>query len=116
MNRRQTGAAYEELAARWLSDRGYEILDRNFYCRHGEIDLVARDGRYLVFIEVKYRRDTQSGHPLEAVGIYKQKRIARAAVYYCHSHRILDSQACRFDVISILGNEIEHVKNAFESI
>ncbi|MCI8429111.1 MAG: YraN family protein [Lachnospiraceae bacterium] len=116
MNRRQTGTAYEELAARRLSDQGYEILERNFYCRQGEIDLIARDGGYLVFIEVKYRRDLQSGHPLEAVGTYKQRRIARAAVYYCHSHGISDSQACRFDVISILGNEIEHVKNAFELI
>ena len=116
MNRRQTGTVYEEMAARWLSEQGYEILERNFYCRQGEIDLIARDGRYLVFIEVKYRRDGQSGHPLEAVGIWKQRRISKAAVYYCHGHRIPDSQACRFDVISVMGNEIEHIKNAFETV
>lgn len=116
MNRRQTGTAYEEMAARWLAEQGYEILERNFHCRQGEIDLIARDGRYLVFIEVKYRRDGQLGHPLEAVGIYKQRKISGAAVYYCHRYQIPDSQACRFDVISILGNEIKHIKNAFETI
>ncbi len=116
MSRRSLGEGYEQTAAEFLKREGYEILERNFRYRQGEIDLIARDGGYLVFIEVKYRRDLQSGHPLEAVGTYKQRRIARAAVYYCHSHGISDSQACRFDVISILGNEIEHVKNAFELI
>lgn len=115
-SRRQTGAAYEELAAQWLTEQGYTILEKNFYCRQGEIDLIARDGRYLVFIEVKYRRDGQAGYPAEAVNRYKQRKISRAAVYYCHRHQIPEEQACRFDVISMLGDEVEHIKNAFEYV
>lgn len=113
MNKRQAGTAYEKMAARWLSDQGYQILEQNFYCRQGEIDLIARDGRYLVFIEVKYRRDLLTGHPAEAVGPYKQRRIIRTALYYRYKNRIPEDQACRFDVISILGDEIEHIKDAF---
>lgn len=114
INKRQTGAVYEDAVARWLSEQGYQIVERNFYCRQGEIDLIARDGRYLVFIEVKYRRDSQCGHPLEAVSVSKQKKIVKAAAYYCHKYRISEEQACRFDVVSILGNDIEHIQNAFE--
>ncbi|MFG6331607.1 MAG: YraN family protein [Lachnospiraceae bacterium] len=116
MNKRAAGARYEEQAARWLTERGFEILTRNFCCRQGEIDLVARDGRYLVFIEVKYRRNGQSGHPAEAVHRNKQRKIAQAAIYYCHKNRISQTQACRFDVVSILGGEVEHIRNAFEII
>lgn len=114
MNKRQTGAEHEEQAARWLEQQGLCILERNFYCRQGEIDLIAEDGRYLVFVEVKYRRDGQAGHPLEAVGVYKQKKLIRAAQAYCHKHRIPEERACRFDVVGILGGEIVHIKNAFE--
>ena len=52
MNKRKTGTEYEELAARWLTGKGFEILEKNYRCRIGEIDLIARDGRYLVFVEV----------------------------------------------------------------
>lgn len=114
MNKRRTGAEYEVRAAKWLEKQGFCILERNFYCRQGEIDLVAEDGPYLVFVEVKYRRDNRSGHPLEAVGPYKQKRLIQAAQAYCHKRRIPENRACRFDVISILDDEILHVKNAFE--
>ena len=61
MNKRKTGTEYEELAARWLIEKGYEILEKNYRCRIGEIDLIARDGRYLVFVEVKYRSDEKAG-------------------------------------------------------
>ena len=57
MNRRETGSRYEKQAAVYLEQKGYEILEMNFRCRRGEIDLVARDGEYLVFVEVKYRAD-----------------------------------------------------------
>lgn len=113
MNKRQTGAGYEALAARWLQERGYEILERNYRCRQGEIDLIARDGRYLVFVEVKYRSRTGAGHPAEAVDARKQERISRTAFYYCYAHGIPETQACRFDVVSILDDRIEHIQNAF---
>ena len=68
MNNRQTGNAYEQMAAEYLQKKGMIILDRNFRRgRNGEIDIVGRDGKYLVFVEVKYRRDGQTGDPLEAV-------------------------------------------------
>lgn len=61
MNRRQTGAAYERCAGEYLRTQGYELIAYNFRCRQGEIDIIARDGRYLVFVEVKYRKNGQSG-------------------------------------------------------
>ena len=67
MNRRQTGTAYERRTGEYLKEQGYELIGYNFRCRQGEIDIIARDGRYLVFVEVKYRRDGQTGDPLEAV-------------------------------------------------
>lgn len=114
MNRRQTGAVYEDRAAQLLESMGMRILERNYRCRQGEIDLIAEDGRWLVFVEVKYRKTGRTGHPAEAVTIQKQRRIARTAVYYCYRHRIPETRACRFDVVSILGDETEYIKNAFE--
>jgi putative endonuclease len=112
-NRRQTGAAYEELAADWLSEQGLEILERNYRCRRGEIDLIARDGRYLVFVEVKYRSAEKTGHPAEAVDWRKQHRISNVAAWYCYEHRLPEDQPCRFDVVSVLGERIEYIKDAF---
>lgn len=114
MNKRQTGAAYEEQAAKWLEARGYRILKRNYRCRQGEIDLIAEDGPYLVFIEVKYRKDGRTGHPAESVDVRKQRRITRTAMYYCYEHGVPETRACRFDVVSILQDKIEHMINAFE--
>ncbi len=116
MNKRKTGTEYEEQAARWLESRGYQILERNFYCRQGEIDLVAEENGYLVFIEVKYRRDGHAGHPAEAVHPYKQKKIVQTAVYYCYKHQIPQTRPCRFDVVCILGDDVELIKNAFEML
>lgn len=115
LNKRQTGTAYEEKAAMWLAEKGFKILERNFRCRQGEIDLIARDGRYLVFVEVKYRSRGNTGHPAEAVNLRKQQRIIQTAQYYCYRNRIPESQAIRFDVVSILGDRIEHIENGFEN-
>ncbi len=114
MNRRQTGTAYEEKVAAFLEKKGFCILERNYRCRQGEIDLVARDGRYLVFVEVKYRSGQKTGHPVEAVHWRKQQRIIQTAMYYCYQHRIPDTQPCRFDVVTVLGDQTEHIENAFE--
>ena len=64
-NKRRTGTEYERRAGAYLEERGYEILEYNFRCRMGEIDIIARDGEYLVFCEVKYRLDARSGHPAQ---------------------------------------------------
>ena len=100
-------------AACFLKTQGYQILERNYRCKKGEIDLIAREGQYLVFVEVKYRRTGQKGDPAEAVDYRKQKKISKVAEYYCWKKRKLN-QPCRFDVICVLGQEIRHIEQAFE--
>lgn len=114
-NRRQIGSDYEKRAAEYLKQQGFCIIEQNFYSRSGEIDIIAKDGRYLVFVEVKYRRDNSCGNPLEAVNAKKQKRICRTAFYYCAKHGYGDITPCRFDVIAMEGeDQITHIKNAFD--
>lgn len=115
MNRRKIGQEQEKLAAKYLEEKGYEILERNYRIRTGEIDLIARDARYLVFIEVKYRKNLQMGDPLEAVDVRKQQRIYQTARYYLHQKK-WENMPCRFDVIGITGTQICHIRNAFGSI
>ena len=81
MNRRKIGAAYEEAAAVFLEKNGVHILEKNFRCRQGEIDLIGRDGEYLVFFEVKYRKSADLGLPAEAVGAAKQRRICGKVLF-----------------------------------
>lgn len=80
----------------------------------GEIDLVAQDGTWLVFIEVKYRRNTASGCAIEAVNKAKQKKISRAAAWYLSSHFHSVDIPCRFDVLGFDGNKIIWIKDAFD--
>lgn len=111
-NLRRTGADYEKAAGGYLESLGYEILEYNYRCRLGEIDIVAKDGEYIVFFEVKYRADQRKGTPLEAVDIRKQNIIFRCAMYYLTQHRLSDVP-CRFDVIGIEDTKVTHIKNAF---
>ena len=113
-NKRKLGGKYEALAAEYLSGQGYTVLEKNYRCRIGEIDLIARDGEYLVFVEVKYRKDTSCGMPEEAVDTRKQRVISRVADYYCMRQACYDSICCRFDVVVILGTRIQLIQNAFE--
>ena len=114
MNKRQLGSRYEQLAAAHFEKRGCIVLEKNYRCRQGEIDLICRDKQYLVFAEVKYRRSEAYGSPAEAVDCRKQKRIREAARYYMYSHRMGEDTPCRFDVVSILGDRIEVIENAFQ--
>ncbi len=119
MNKRAVGSTREAEAASYLEKNGYQILEHNYRCRQGEIDLVARDGRYLVFVEVKYRKDLRSGYPEEAVDRKKQQKIWQAARHYLYSHRYGEDTPCRFDVVSITGTsgrageEIRVIRDAF---
>ncbi|RDU22933.1 YraN family protein [Anaerosacchariphilus polymeriproducens] len=114
-NKRRVGTIYEELAADYLSKSGYEIIEKNFRCRYGEIDLIAKQDEYLVFVEVKYRSTLKSGYPEEAVNFKKQKIICRVADYYMMKNRSeLDNITVRFDVVTFLGNEVALYQNAFE--
>lgn len=102
----------EDRACEYLRSLGYRIVERNFRCRLGEIDIVTNDGRTLVFVEVRTRTSGRHGSALETVTGPKQHRIARVASYYL-SMRRPRYDACRFDVVGITANEIEHVKDAF---
>lgn len=112
-NRRRIGSEYERRAEEYLRTRGYRILCRNYRCRLGEIDLIAEEGGYLVFVEVKYRSDQRKGMPQEAVDFSKQQRICRVADYYRMLHGCGEDVACRFDVVAILGEEVTLFPNAF---
>lgn len=111
---RKTGTQYEVLAASYLQGLGFEILQHNFSSRFGEIDLIAKEGKYLVFVEVKYRATDSGGHPLEAVDVRKQRRIIKTAEFYLLRYGFAEDTPCRFDVVGIIGEEICHVRNAFE--
>lgn len=114
-NKRKVGNDYEKLAGEYLEAQGYEILEYNFYTRAGEIDLVARHDGYLVFVEVKYRKDASAGHPFEAISMQKQKNISKCALYYMKKKGLSDMPV-RFDVVGILGEEIQVLQNAFEFV
>jgi putative endonuclease len=112
------GRAGESAAERYLRRKGYRILDRNVRSFWGELDLVAEDGRVLVFIEVKSRRTAACGGAPFAVDRRKQARVIRLAAQYLAGHRMAH-RSCRFDVVlctggSLAPTEIEHIESAFE--
>lgn len=104
------------MAADYLKENGYEILEYNYRNRIGEIDLVAKEGEYLCFVEVKYRKGTSQGSPFEAVNRRKQQNISLVAKHYLLTRGHSEWTPCRFDVVGITGEDIELVQNAFEYI
>ena len=112
-NNRETGSRYEQLAAAYLQKRGYRILEANYRCPRGEVDLIGKKDGVLVFFEVKYRKNSRWGSPLEAVDERKRKRLYRTAEHYIAVHEEAGNAACRFDVIGILETEVIHIENAF---
>lgn len=116
MNKRRIGSEKELLASEYLQQQGYEILEQNYYTRSGEIDLIAKEAGYLVFLEVKYRKTTANGYPEEAVTYQKQQRLIRAARYYMLTHGFGEYTPCRFDVVAITGAQIRLIRNAFGTI
>lgn len=114
-NKRAIGSNYEKIAGQYLEQQGYQIVEYNFHSRFGEIDIIAKHQGYLVFVEVKYRENDKSGHPLEAVSVSKQRTISKCAFYYLQKHKVQE-EAVRFDVVGILGNKIQVIQNAFDFI
>lgn len=112
-NNRAKGTVYEKRAVLFLQKNGYEILERNFYTKFGEIDIIARKDGYLIFVEVKYRKNNHSGNALEAVTPLKQRRILSSAKVYLYTTKYNMDVPCRFDVVAFQGEEIVHIKNAF---
>ena len=112
-NKRNKGSRYEELAAAYLISQGLIVLDTNFRFRRGEIDLIAREGDTLCFVEVKGRRDDRFGDPAEAVDSRKQATIRLTARWYLLKKKLPEETSCRFDVISICGSEIRYIRDAY---
>ena len=113
MNKREKGAQKEEQVCAYLLYEGVKIVERNFRCRQGEIDIIGYDGEFLVFFEVKYRSGRGMGSAAEAVGLTKQRKICRVADYYRMIHRLSEDTPLRFDVVAIDGENLRWIKNAF---
>ena len=116
LNYRRQGNDFEKLAANYLKEQGMSILQLNFYCKMGEVDIIAKDENYLVFVEVKYRKSAAKGSAVEAVGFNKMRKISRVADYYMYSHHLSGDCSVRFDVVAIEEGHLKHYKNAFEYI
>ena len=116
MNYRKQGNDFEKLAADYLKKQGMSIIKTNFYCKMGEVDIIARDGSYLVFVEVKYRKSVSKGDAAEAVGFNKMRKISRVADFYMYSHKVSPDTSVRFDVVAIEEGHLKHYINAFEYI
>ena len=115
-NRRAVGTREEDEASSFLTGEGCTIIERNFRCKAGEIDLIYldSDGSTICFGEVKYRKDGSSGDPEEAVNFKKQKKISLSSDYYRMKMGLDESMSYRFDVIAITPGGIVWHKNAFE--
>jgi putative endonuclease len=120
-SRYSKGQEGENAAADFLTGRGMEIVERNFRCPPGEIDIIARDDRAIVFVEVRTRQAKGFGTPEESITHVKRARLIRAAQWYLKQHKLFNSSA-RFDVVTIRWNgdnfenpEIKWIVNAFET-
>lgn len=112
MNKRAVGEQGESKAIDFLLDNGYQILERNFHSRYGEIDIIAQEKDIIVFVEVKYRSNDKFGSPLEAISKRKINSICKTAEKYLNSREV----EARFDVIGIQNNKVEHIISAFDYI
>ena len=112
MNKREVWVRGETAARDYLRAKGYAILEENYAGQIGEIDIIAKEGETIVFVEVKARENTDFGYPIEAVTPQKVRKICRTAEQYLVQHRLLGKDV-RFDVVSVLRGEIEHIESAF---
>ncbi|MCL2855436.1 MAG: YraN family protein [Defluviitaleaceae bacterium] len=115
MTNKTKGDYGENTALGYLAAKGYQILATNYTAAGGEIDIIAVDGEYIVFIEVKYRRSMAFGHVSEAVTPTKTRRLIKAAKAYLYKQDMWEAP-CRFDIIEVFGREmleINHIENAF---
>lgn len=111
MDKTLSGKDGEEKACRYIKAKKYKIIERNYRCLYGEIDIIAELNGALIIIEVKYRKSDKFGKGYEAVNTIKQQKIIKTTEYYINEKNI--KMPVRFDVISIDDNEITHIENAF---
>ncbi|HAZ7574509.1 YraN family protein [Legionella sp. PATHC032] len=114
---REKGKLAEQLALNYLKENGLELVIQNYRCRLGEIDLIMREGHYLVFIEVRSRSNRSFGGGIASITYEKKQKIIKTTSHYMIKYRIQDKFPIRFDVISIDGtsNKITWLKNAFDA-
>ncbi len=111
-NNCEKGKIGEKIAVKYLMNNNFEIIQTNYRTSFGEIDIIAKDNEYIVFVEVKYRKNNNYGFPREAVGAAKQKNIITTAMSYIEENN-LENVDFRFDVLEVLDGAVEHIKNAF---
>ena len=113
-DKRKIGDLGEEIVARFLQDKGYEILERNYLKSFGEIDIIALKNNIVCFVEVKARKSIKYGYPSEAVGYHKQQRIIKASQSFLVENKMTD-YIMRFDVAEVFteSREINYIENAF---
>ena len=110
---RQTGRQGENAACDFLVKNGYTITKRNYTAPHGEIDIIAENEKYIVFVEVKYRSSGKMGSPLEAVDYRKRQKIMQTARHYLAEHHYREDAPVRFDCVGMTPDHTEWIRNAF---
>ena len=115
MNKREVGTRYEQLACAYIEEEGMKVIETNYRTQLGEIDIIAWDKEILVFLEVKYRKDRSHGGAEFAIPKSKQQTIMKVAKVYIKMNRLPLNGFYRFDAVLIDGNEIKHIKNAWQA-
>jgi len=108
----ERGKLNEQSAAEYLQSQGLDLLTTNYHSRHGEIDLIMRDGSVLVFVEVRYRRNKRYGGAAMSVTPAKQRKLTLTALLFLQKNKLTDHE-CRFDIVAIHEDGTEWIKNAF---
>ena len=118
-NSKQTGQQAEDSACHYLKGQGLSLIERNYSCTRGEIDLIMKDNSTTVFIEVRFRRNTRFGSGAESVDYRKQKKLLSTAAHYLQKNPKAAKGACRFDVISLTVNngeqQLDWIPDAFQA-
>jgi len=117
MKARKLGSIGEEKAAAYLESNGFSVLEKNYFTKCGEIDIIFKDEDVICFAEVKYRRGHTYGTPAEAVTVSKMRKVTAAALDYLYRKDLCDEK-CRFDIIEVYGPgmQVRHIKNAFDAV
>lgn len=109
----ETGSAGEQLAEQALSTAGLTLVSKNYRCRGGEIDLIMLDGKTLVFVEVRIRKNARFGSAEESITPRKQQRLKIAALHFLQHHKAYQQSPCRFDSYCVTAGQTQWLKNAF---
>ena len=117
------GRTAESAALKYLQSQGLKLVESNYRCRHGEIDIIMMDKQTVVFVEVRYRSNPNYGTGAESVDSRKQQKLLASASHYLQKNKLTTNQSCRFDVISLTGNDnnkldtknIQWIRNAIEA-